>query len=55
MVAVALLLAVMVLEFDTLAALAVAAEEVVVLAWAVVSVASMCQLQLCNKLLQQGL
>ena len=54
MVAVALLLAVMVLEMDTLAALAEAV-EVVVLAWAVVSVASMCQLRLCNKLLRQGL
>ena len=50
MVAVALLLAVMVLELDTLAALAVAAE--VVLAWAVVSVAWMCQLRLCSKLLR---
>jgi len=51
MVAVALLLTVMVVALDTLAALAVAAE--VVLAWAVVSVAWMCQLRLC-KLLQQG-
>jgi hypothetical protein len=53
MVAVALLLAVMVLELDTLAALAVAAE--VVLAWAVESVAWMCQRRNCKHPLQQGI
>ena len=51
MVAAALLLAVIVVELDNLAALAVAAE--VIAAWAVLAVAWICQLRLC-KLLRQG-